>query len=262
MQDIEYGAYVYVTAPNYSFREKHGTIGRFEKADEASSLIWVKFEKDQEIISVEPEFVSPVRKCADPASYKGEKVRINQPIISIDTNQVSYVIVYPDSLRGSATVEHHELSDWVEPEPTSDEVIADLTNQLYEVCTQYDIKAQRCDSLATGADKAMMIIGNRLIQEAEDRGWCDEFDRIIQEVNKELGDATGTSRFQLPVREVERTVRLMRRRVVTESIEVTVTVPANANEYEIAEIAEEDAAYCDWNEDDDEVDETWVDRIS
>lgn len=147
-------------------------------------------------------------------------------------------------------------------EPSPDEVIADLTNQLHEVCTQYDIKKERCDSLATGADKAMAIIGERLIQEAENRGWCDTFDQIVEEVNKELGDATGSSRFQLPVREVEKTVRLMRRRIVTESIEVTVAVPANANEYEIGELAEEDAAYCDWDEDDDEVDETWVDRIS
>lgn len=147
-------------------------------------------------------------------------------------------------------------------EPSPDEIIADLTNQLHEVCTQYDIKKERCDSLATGVDKAMAIIGERLIQEAEDRGWCSEFDDIIEEVNESLASATGSSRFQLPTREVEKTVRLMRRRIVTESIEVTISVPASADDYKIMELAEEEAAYSDWDEYADEIDETWLDRIS
>lgn len=146
--------------------------------------------------------------------------------------------------------------------PSPDEMIADLTNQLHEVCTQYDIKKERCDSLATGVDKAMIIIGDRLIQEAENRGWCSEFDQIIEEVNKELVDATGNSRFQLPVREVERTVRLMRRRIVTESIELTLTVPASADDDEITQFAEEEACYSDWDDYEDEIDEIWVDQIS
>lgn len=177
MQDIEYGAYVYVTAPNYSFREKHGTIGKFEKADEASSLIWIKFEKDQETHSVEPEFVSRVRKRDEFASYMGEKVIINQTLINGNTNEVSYVIVYPDALRGSSTVYHHELTDWVEPEPTSDEVIADLTDHLYNVSKELD----RYRTMYLGD----MAHWENTMRDVKDReGWCDEgTNKIIGELN-------------------------------------------------------------------------------
>lgn len=212
---------------------------------------------------------------------EGSKVRINRP--SDDTwhgrtgeviGRSTYADTYMVRVDGEANACWFAESQLLPAdltnvthadEPSPDEIIADLTNQLnqlHEVCTQYDIKKERCDSLATGVDKAMMIIGDRLIQEAENRGWCDEFDRIIEEVNKELGDATGNSRFQLPTREVEKTVRLMRRRIVTESVEITITVPASADDYEIAEIAEEHACYSDWDDYDDEIDETWVDRIS
>ena len=46
------------------------------------------------------------------------------------------------------------------------------------------------------ADQAMEIISRRLIEEAQDRDWCDEFDHIIEEVNEKL-----PSRFQLEARE-------------------------------------------------------------
>ena len=209
---------------------------------------------------------------------EGSKVRINRPsddtwhgktgtVIGRSTYADTYMIQVEGEVNACWFAESQlvpaDLTNVTHAdEPSPDEIIADLTNQLHEVCTQYDIKKERCDSLATGADKAMAIIGGRLLEEAENRGWCDEFDRIIEEVNTELGNATGSSRFQLPVREVERTVRLMRRRIVTESIEITVTVPANADDCTVSDIAEEEAMYADWDEYDDEIDETWVDRIS
>ena len=54
------------------------------------------------------------------------------------------------------------------------------------------------DELRSQAWKCLEIIGERLISESEDRGWCNEFDRIIDEVNAELPGA-----FQLPTREKE-----------------------------------------------------------
>lgn len=49
------------------------------------------------------------------------------------------------------------------------------------------------------AHRAVGIIGQRLLDEADKRNWCDEFDTIIDEVNDEL-----PSPFELPVRKKPR----------------------------------------------------------
>lgn len=178
MQDFEYGKYVYVAAPNEHFRQTHGTIGRFEKADEASSLIWIKFEKDQEIRAVEAEYVSPVRKRGEFASYKGEKVHIEQPVLEIDGGRIDYIITYPDYLRGTITVDFSELSDWVEPELTPDEIIADLTDHLYNVSKKLD--------QYQAMYKGDMAHWENTMRDVKDRkGWCDEgTNEIIRELNQ------------------------------------------------------------------------------
>lgn len=209
---------------------------------------------------------------------EGSKVRINRPsdetwhgktgtVISRSETAETYRIQIDDSQSffwfAESQLVPADLTNVTSQDPPSpDEVIAVLTDDLYELSQQYDIKKQRCDSLATGVDKAMAIIGERLIQEAEERGWCSEFDDIIEEVNTELGNATGNSRFQLPTREVEKTVVLRRRRVVTEEVTVTVMVGASDDEYRVAEVAEEEAYYSDWDEIEDYVDETWTHTIS
>ena len=50
--------------------------------------------------------------------------------------------------------------------------------------------------LSIDADKAVNVISDRLITESEDRDWCDEFDKIIEDVNQEL-----PMRFRLRTRE-------------------------------------------------------------
>lgn len=209
---------------------------------------------------------------------EGSKVRINRPADSYWHNKFGEIIgrsTYADTYKIKIEGETQEcwfaesqlvpadLTNVTSQDPPSpDEVIAVLTDDLYELSTQYDIKKERCNSLAIGIDKAMTIIGERLIQEAEERGWCSEFDDIIEQVNTELGNATGNSRFQLPTREIEKTVRLRRRRVVTEEVTVTVSVNAADDEYRISEVAEEEAYYADWDEVEDYVDETWTEDIS
>lgn len=42
------------------------------------------------------------------------------------------------------------------------------------------------------------VIGYRLIQESNDRGWCEQFDAIIEEVNNQL-----CGQYPLPIREQE-----------------------------------------------------------
>ena len=64
--------------------------------------------------------------------------------------------------------------------------------------------------ISVAADKAISVISSRLITESEDRDWCDEFDKIIEEVNEEL-----PGRFQLETRERDYTVTWTETYVVT-----------------------------------------------
>lgn len=57
---------------------------------------------------------------------------------------------------------------------------------------------KRADEKAADALRAIQIIGDRLIQESEDRSWCSEFDQIIDDVNSSL-----PGWLQLPTRERE-----------------------------------------------------------
>lgn len=57
---------------------------------------------------------------------------------------------------------------------------------------------KRSNEKEADAYRAIQIIGDRLIQESEDRQWCSEFDEIIDDVNRAL-----PGWLQLPVRERE-----------------------------------------------------------
>lgn len=215
MQDLQNGAYVYVTAPNYEFRKTHGTIGRFERADEASSLIWIKFEKDQQIHAVEPEFIAPIRKRDEFASYKGEKVVISQPILQVENGEVTYLITYPDYARGGMTVEYSEISDWVD---TPDEIIADLTEQLYQASKEVDRYKNMYTTDMAHWEKIMRDVKEREM-------WCDEgTNAIIGELNQ------GFVGWQLDYYEQDFEIEVE----VTATISTTVTVVVSAASQELA----------------------------
>lgn len=79
---------------------------------------------------------------------------------------------------------------------------------------------------------AIEIIGTRLIQEAEKRGWCEDFDRIIDEVNEEMPGS-----FMLPTREKNFEVEVE----VTATVTFTHTISVTArNEEEAESIADSD----------------------
>jgi hypothetical protein len=256
MQDFEYGKYVYVASPNEQFRQTHGTIGRFEKADEASSLLWIKFEKDQEIRAVEAEYVSPVRKRGEFASYKGEKVYIEQPVLEIDGGRIYYIITYPDYQRGTTTVDFSELSDWVEPELsdwvepelTPDDVIADLTDHLYNVSKELD--RYRTMYLVD------MAHWENTMRDVKDReGWCDEgTNKIIGELN---GGFIG---WQLDYYEQDFEIEVEIRATIATTARIMVSATSEEAAYELviddpesyfnptAELADA-AQYCDYEVD-------------
>ena len=77
---------------------------------------------------------------------------------------------------------------------------------------------ERHDTIATNANSAIAMIGERLLDEAEKRNWCSEFDEIIDDVNAAL-----PGHFQLPTREREYTVSWSETYTVTVRRSATVT---------------------------------------
>ena len=78
--------------------------------------------------------------------------------------------------------------------------------------------AKRADEKEAAAVRAIQIIGERLIQESNDRNWCSEFDEIIDDVNSAL-----PGWLQLPVREREYEVSWTETYTVTVCRSTTVT---------------------------------------
>ena len=149
-----------------------------------------------------------------------------------------------------------QLNNKINPQITDEEWV-DIPNRVYVSLTSTD-SAQTVGKLAAlyaheanhveawvkryeetreEALRAIRRIGNRLIEEAEGRSWCSEFDEIIDDVNADL-----PGWLQLPEREREFEVRW------TESY--TITVPRC-----ITVTAKSAEAACDIAADWDEADE-------
>ena len=77
------------------------------------------------------------------------------------------------------------------------------------------------------AANAVSTIGAELMAEADNRGWCSEYDRFVERLNDTLPDE-----YQLPVRVSDRTVHL------TYSVTIEVTVEDVAVDADLSEIAE------------------------
>jgi hypothetical protein len=77
---------------------------------------------------------------------------------------------------------------------------------------------EKHDTIRSQALDAIEMIGDRLIQESERRGWCSEFDEIIDEVNANMPGP-----FELPTREREYNVCWSETYTVTVHRSTTVT---------------------------------------
>lgn len=115
---------------------------------------------------------------------------------------------------------------------------------------QYVELAESKQSVESAFATSIEVIGTALRTEADRRGWCDDYDQIVDDIN---GDLPGPHYLAVRQREVE--VRVTRTRTVTESTTVTITMTRDddLSDYhdEIVELA--DSSY-DWSEDDEETD--------
>ena len=110
-----------------------------------------------------------------------------------------------------------QLNNKINPQITDEEWV-DIPNRVYVTLTSADPNltvgklaalyaseanhadawVKRCDQARDEAQRAIAMIGERLIQESNTRSWCSEFDELIDDAN---GNLPGW--LQLPTRERE-----------------------------------------------------------
>jgi hypothetical protein len=80
-----------------------------------------------------------------------------------------------------------------------DTIIAGLSTAARNIQRDLDVANQRHEQ-AVGQHRAdVAVIGERLLEEAQERGWCSDYDTIVDQLNKQLS-------VELPVRELDHEV--------------------------------------------------------
>lgn len=130
-----------------------------------------------------------------------------------------------------------QLNNRINPQITDEEWV-DIPNRVYQVivnsdpdltvgklfalyaseANHTDAWLKKYDQARDEARRAIDMIGERLIQESNDRNWCSEFDEIIDDVNGSL-----PAWLSLPTRERDYTVSWTETYYITVSRSTTVT---------------------------------------
>ena len=106
---------------------------------------------------------------------------------------------------------------------------------------------------ATKTDRADIIadfhiVSELLLDEAQDRDWCEEYDTFVDSVNRR------TKKMSLQNCQVEYEVTVQRTRTVYDQVTVTVEGRRGMSEYDLQEAAFEEASMSyEWREVDDDV---------
>jgi hypothetical protein len=132
-----------------------------------------------------------------------------------------------------------DTESWVSsPSPVRDRIISpnhnptvgEIVHALNSAVVREVRANARVDEVRQQAHDAIRIIGERLLQEADRRGWCDEFDQIIDEVNGELPGP-----YELPIREKEYEVTWTETFTVTVHRSATYTAKSAEDAEEMAQ---------------------------
>lgn len=114
--------------------------------------------------------------------------------------------------------------------PESDLTVGKLAASYAREALHADAWVKRYDTYREEAQRAIAMIGERLIQESNDRNWCSEFDGIIDDVNSAL-----PGWLHLPVREREYEVTWTETYYITVSRSETVTARNEEHALELIE---------------------------
>lgn len=166
----------------------------------------------------------------------------------------------PSYVRWNEVEKHYEISTRLDPR-TSNEQWTRTTPTVRDILCETDHPlplgnyifrwaraeqrlleiTERNNKFVDAAHRALQIVGQRLLDEAEQRGWCAEFDEIIDDVNSEL-----PAGFELPTRVrnfvVEVTV------TGTHTTTTTVTVEAKSEDEAQSMVDDDPDSYFDADE--------------
>ena len=113
--------------------------------------------------------------------------------------------------------------------------VATLRGTIANLNETLDSERTRLRETRANFDRSMEIISGRLNEEAENRGWCDEFDRIIEDVNSDLPGP-----FYLEKRQREYEVTWTETYTVT--VHRSATIMATDNDDAISQVQDWDEA--------------------
>lgn len=132
--------------------------------------------------------------------------------------------------------------------PVSYEVLREQVERLTKDLTLERLRHQETEQDRQTIIADFSIVSDALLEEAQERNWCEEYDQFVNRVNRD------TKRMELQNCEVEFEVKVQRVRTVYEQTTVLVSGRRGSSEYDLAEAANEAAwnAY-DWDEYDDDV---------
>lgn len=122
--------------------------------------------------------------------------------------------------------------------------------QYASLVTKYNDLVTKYNDIAGEYERTMRIISEVGGDACDEHNFCEVYEQIVTEIN----DKSGT-RYPLTLPEIEVEVEVSRRRVIDESVRVTLNVPRNMSEREICQqaIKEADLGYDDWWFDDEEI---------
>lgn len=126
-----------------------------------------------------------------------------------------------------------EEAPTVEPEVSPE--VATLRGTIENLNQALESERTRLRETRANFDRSMEIISRRLNGEAENRGWCDEFDRIVEDVNADLPGP-----YFLEKRRREFEVQWTEKYTVT--VHRSATIMAESDEEAIDEVREWDEA--------------------
>lgn len=144
-------------------------------------------------------------------------------IFGADTTNPRELIVYGKDLTPNRSL-------------TPDEMITYLTDELAEVCADSEIRRKRSQNLYDD----IAIIAERLRDEAENRGWCQEYNDLCEDLNSIMSDSHMlplTQEYEVDI-EIEATVKTVR----------TVTVMASSFEEAQELVLDDPDSYIDTSE--------------
>lgn len=171
---------------------------------------------------------------AESRAYEGMETTITEIVNYGDGSRVRYYCEAPSVAKPDDTVRlYFHSATPIEAAPAP--VVTYTQEQYDEINLRLEEQTRLHNTWRSHAYEAVQIIGETLMQEAENRGWCSEYDGVVDEINSVL-----PAGLALPTREQDYTVDWTE--VVVVRVPRSMTFTARSAE-DALEMAQNEAAY-------------------